>query len=66
MKINKVWIVLTPTPESEFGDICFSCTAEQFILQSKGGLESERIHGMYTNEKEAKEIAKWLIHIRDE
>lgn len=64
MKINKFYLVLKPTSVSELQDICFECDAERFILQSSGGLKPDRIHGLYTSQKEAEEIAKSLLYCK--
>ena len=66
MKLKRIWIVTNPSLVSEIGDICFSADAHRMALQFIGGLDPKDIHGMYTTEKEATDIAKWLLHLRDE
>jgi hypothetical protein len=58
---ERFWVVTTPTTVSTVGDICFSCTFEQFALQVRGGLHEENIVGMYADEEEATATAKRLL-----
>ena len=37
-----LWFVVSPTPNSELGDICFECDFERFALQIRGGLDERR------------------------
>ena len=53
MKLDKMWIVTKPGPESEFGDVCFETDAKGFALQLKGGLDSTEIHAIHTAHHEA-------------
>ena len=33
MRIEKLWVVVRPSPTSEFGDICFETDAKGLALQ---------------------------------
>ena len=59
--VNKFWVVTKPSPVSELGDICFPCTFEQFMLQTRGGLKEEEIVGIYVEEDEARGVAMKLV-----
>lgn len=61
MKIEKFWIVTKPGLVSELGDICFETDAKGLALQFRGGLESEEIHAIYTDNDEAEEEAKRIL-----
>ena len=58
---ERFWVVTSPTPNSEMGDICFSCDYRQFALQVRGGLDENAIVGIYANEQDAKATATKLI-----
>ena len=66
MKVTKFWIVTKPTPVSELVDICFKCDLARLQGQFAAGLKADNIHGMYTKQKEAEDIARWLLHLRDD
>lgn len=59
--VNGFWVVTTPSPMSEMGDICFRCTFEQFALQVRGGLKEDDILGIYVDGDDAKEAAAKLL-----
>ncbi len=59
--LDKFWIVTKSSPVSELGDICFSCTYEQFMLQVRGGLKEEDIVGIFIDDAEAKRMAMKLV-----
>lgn len=61
MKIEKFWIVTKPTKVSTLGDILFKSDVHGLQLQFLGGLKSENIHGIYTDEAEAKQEAEKLL-----
>lgn len=42
-------------------DICFQSDVHGLRLQFLGGLKSENIHGIYTDEAEAKQEAEKLL-----
>ena len=56
-----LWFVVSPTPASELGDICFECDFERFALQIRGGLDERKIVGIFADEGEAKELAEKLL-----
>jgi hypothetical protein len=56
-----LWFVTSPTPNSELGDICFECDFERFALQIRGGLDEQKIVGVFADEGEAKELAERLL-----
>jgi len=56
-----LWFVVSPTPNSELGDICFECDFERFALQIRGGLDERKIVGIFADEGEAKELAERLL-----
>jgi hypothetical protein len=55
------WVVASPSPVSQLGDICFECNFRQFALQVRGGLDEDRIVGIFADETEAKELAEKLL-----
>ena len=57
MKIQTLWVVTKPGPESELGDICFETDANGLALQFLGGLKPDEIHAFYTERKEAEKEA---------
>ncbi len=63
-KINKFWIVLKPTKQSELVDILWQTDIQGMGLQFKGGLKPKEIKGIYTTKKEAEPIAKALLKKR--
>lgn len=56
-----LWFVTSPTPVSELGDICFECDFARFALQIRGGMDEQRIVGIFADEVEAKELAEKLL-----
>ena len=56
-----LWFVVSPTPNSELGDICFECDFERFALQIRGGLDEQKIVGIFADGGEAKELAERLL-----
>jgi len=63
---EKFWVVTTPTPNSELGDICFDSDFRQFALQVRGGLDVDDIVGIYADEQAAKATATKLITVVSE
>jgi len=61
MRIEKLWVIVRPSPTSEFGDICFETDAKGLALQFKGGLDPEEIHALYTSRNEAEREAKRIL-----
>ena len=60
-----LWIVTMPRPLSVVEDICFSCTVPKLGPQFLGGLESDQIIGVYTDETTARTLAAALLESRD-
>ena len=56
-----LWFIVSPTPNSELGDICFECDFERFALQIRGSLDERKIVGIFADEGEAKELAEKLL-----
>jgi hypothetical protein len=61
MRIEKLWVVVRPSPASELGDICFQTDAKGLALQFKGGLDPEEIHALYTAGNEAYREAERIL-----
>ncbi|MBI4376335.1 MAG: hypothetical protein HY549_07775 [Elusimicrobia bacterium] len=61
MRIEKLWVIVRPSPTSEFGDICFETDAKGLALQFKGGLDPEDIHAFYTSRNEAEREAERIL-----
>lgn len=61
MRIEKLWVVVRPSPTSELGDICFATDAKGLALQFKGGLDPEDIHALYTSRNEAEREAERIL-----
>lgn len=61
MKVKTLWIVMKPTGVSEMYDICYSADVKSLQLHFLGGLKPENIWALYTTEKEARTVAKWLL-----
>lgn len=61
MKIEKLWVVVRPSPSSEIGDVCFETDAKGLALQFKGGLSPEEIHALYTSRNEAEREAERIL-----
>jgi len=58
---ERFWVVTRPSPVAELGDICFSCTYGELLLQARGGLEADMIVGIYADETEARNEAARLL-----
>ncbi len=56
-----LWFVISPTANSELGDICYECDFDKFALQIRGGLDERKIVGIFADEGEAKELAEKLL-----
>lgn len=65
MRLDRIWIVTKPTPESEIVDILFSSTMDELELQFRGGLEAKNIVAIYTEEPEARRIAEGQLLVRE-
>lgn len=63
-EIKNFWLVTKPTRLSVMVDICFETDIQGLAQQVKGGLKAEEIHGMYTDEQEARRIAQGLLDSR--
>jgi len=55
------WVVVSPSPVSDLGDVCFECDFHRFALQVWGGLDEDKIVGIFADEAEAKELAEKLL-----
>ena len=55
------WVVTSPNRVSELGDICFACTFQQLMTQTRGGLHEKDIVGIFADEAEAKQLAMKLL-----
>jgi hypothetical protein len=55
------WVVTTPTPVSDLGDICFQCDFAQFARQVRGGLNENEIVGIYAEQQAATQEAEALL-----
>ncbi len=60
------WVVTSPSTESDIGDICFKCDFRKYALQVRGGLDVEKVVGIFANEDEAVELAELLIQTVEE
>jgi hypothetical protein len=58
---EKFWVVTRPSRVSELGDICFQCTFKRLMLQTRGGLHEHEIIGIFSDEAEAKRVARKLL-----
>lgn len=61
MEIKEFWVVTKPTVVSQLLDICWKSTPWSINLQFFGGLKANDIIGFWTEEKEAKRIARDLL-----
>ena len=61
MKIEKLWVIVRPSPTSELSDICFETDAKGLALQFKGGLDPDEIHALYTSRNEAEREAERIL-----
>jgi hypothetical protein len=55
------WVVTTPSSESEIGDICFECDFRKYALQVRGGLDVEKVVGIFASGNKAVELAEHLL-----
>jgi hypothetical protein len=55
------WIVISPTSNSQLCDICFDCDFERFASQIRGGLDEQKIAGIFSDQTEAVELAERLL-----
>lgn len=60
-KIDRVWVVTYPGPQSVIEDILFAANVADLQKQFAGGLDPKDVFGMYDNEKEARENAEALL-----
>ncbi len=58
---NTFWVVTRPNRVSELGDICYACTFQQLMTQTRGGLHEKEIIGIFAEEAEAKRLAMKLL-----
>ncbi|MFA6433731.1 MAG: hypothetical protein WCW52_03465 [Elusimicrobiales bacterium] len=61
MKIEKLWVVVKPGPESVLADICFEADAKGLARQFRGGLREDEIHALFTGRAEAEREARRLL-----
>jgi hypothetical protein len=61
---DKKWVVITPTGQSELGDILFETTPYDLALQMFGGLEKRRVFKILDSREEAATIAQLLIDVQ--
>lgn len=62
---DKKWVVITPTGQSELGDILFETTPYDLALQMFGGLERRRVLKIFDDQKQAAETAQLLIDVQN-
>jgi len=55
------WVVVSPSPVSDLGDVCFECDFRRFALQVRGGLDEKKIVAIFADDTEAKELAEKLL-----
>jgi len=58
---EQFWVVTKPSPGAETADICFACTVEGLMRQTRGGLQEDEIVGIYADETEARQAAGRLL-----
>ena len=61
MKLEKFWVVVKPTHNSIYEDICFEVDVPGFCRQFLGGLTAEEVYGIYTDEAPARRDANKLL-----
>ena len=61
---DKKWVVITPTGQSELGDILFETTPYDLALQLFGGLERRRVFLVTENKEKAVATAQILIDLQ--
>ena len=62
---DKKWVVITPTGQSELGDILFETTPYDLALQMFGGLEKRRVFKILDSREEAATTAQLLIDVQN-
>jgi len=62
---SDLWFVTSPTSQSVMEDICFSGTVSSLAAQFRGGLESNKIVGVFVAESDAVKLADALLAHRD-
>lgn len=62
---KKFWIVEKPGPDSEIEDVFYESNMLDFHLQTRGGLEWNKIQGFYTDKKTAEKAAKSAMRLMD-
>lgn len=63
---DKFWLVVSPSPNSTFIDICYETDFGGFARQIRGGLDEATIVGIFAKADEAAETAKHLLHLTEE
>jgi hypothetical protein len=63
---EKFWIVVSPSPVSTLGDICFECDFNRFAIQVRGGLDEEKIVAVFADEEPAVELAEKMLRAVEE
>ena len=63
---DKFWLVVSPSPVSTLGDICFECNLQQFAVQIRGGLNEQNIVAAFAEQGPAVELAERLLRAADE
>lgn len=61
-QVGEFWVVVKPTQDSEMVDVLFKASIPRIMLQSRGGLSSSEIYGIYKDEQEAKQVAENLLN----
>lgn len=61
--IEQFWLVTDASPVSELIDVMSKCSAEEFLLQVKGGLTASDHPTIYLDEETAKQDAVARIHL---
>lgn len=61
---DKKWVVITPTGQSDLGDILFETTPYDLALQLFGGLERRRVFMVTENKEKAITTAQILIDLQ--
>jgi hypothetical protein len=61
-QVGKFWVVTLPnSPDSERVDICFETDVEGFALQTRGGLDADRVVGLFKTQADAAHVADALV-----
>lgn len=61
---DSLWVVTTPTEDSELADICFQATARDLIYQGLGGLAPDEVEGSFSDGNVAHAFARRLLKNR--